>query len=130
MIVFVDTSYYIARAMPRDQWHRRAAIAAKPGLDYVTSSLVVNETVSLLQARGHLEAGFELLKHARTGPGVQIVYPDAALQQAGWDLFLRHGAHGASAVDCVSFAIMRKMGIRKALTFDEHFRDAGFETLR
>jgi predicted nucleic acid-binding protein len=30
----------------------------------------------------------------------------------------------------VSFAVMRKLAIRKAFTFDEHFRLAGFEILR
>ena len=130
MTVFVDTSFYIARIMARDQWHGRAVAAAKPGLDFITSSLVLNETVSLLQARGYLDAAFEFLKSARSESPAQVVYPDVALQGAGWDLFIRYAALGANAVDCVSFAIMRKFGIRKAFTFDGHFRAAGFETLR
>jgi hypothetical protein len=128
--VFVDTSFYIARIMARDQWHGRAVAAAKPGLDYITSSLVLNETVSLLQARGYLDAAFEFLKNARSDSPVQVIHPDAALQGAGWDLFVRYAALGANAVDCVSFVIMQKFGIRKAFTFDDHFRAAGFETLR
>lgn len=130
MTVFVDTSFYIARIMARDQWHGRAVAAAKPGLDYITSSLVLNETVSLLQARGYLDAAFEFLKNARSDSPVQVIHPDAALQGAGWDLFVRYAALGANAVDCVSFVIMQKFGIRKAFTFDDHFRAAGFETLR
>ena len=129
MTVFVDTSFYIARIMARDRWHGRAVAAAKPGLDYITSSLVLNETVSLLQARGYLDAAFEFLKNARSDSPVQVVYPDAALQGAGWDLFVRYAALGANAVDCVSFAIMRKFGIRKAFAFDARFRAAGFDTL-
>ena len=56
MKVFVDTSYYVARVMPRDQWHRAAMGAVQPGMTFVTSSLVINETISLLQARGHFSA--------------------------------------------------------------------------
>jgi predicted nucleic acid-binding protein len=128
--VFVDTSFYVARIMARDQWHGRAVAAAKPGLDYITSSLVLNETISLLQARGYLDAAFEFIENARSGSPALVIYPDAALHGAGWDLFVRHAALGANAVDCVSFAIMQKFGIRTAFTFDGHFRAAGFETLR
>jgi hypothetical protein len=129
MTVFVDTSYYVARVMLRDQWHERAVKAAKPGLVFLTSSLVLNETVSLLQARGHLDAAFDFLRAARSASAVEVVYPDAVLQGAGWDLFSRYGALGANAVDCVSFAIMKRFGVRKAFTFDAHFRAAGFDTL-
>ena len=61
---------------------------------------------------------------------MQIVYVDAVLQSEAWDLFHRWGGSGANPVDCASFAIMRRMNIRKAFTFDQHFRTAGFEIIR
>jgi predicted nucleic acid-binding protein len=125
----VDTSYYVARIMPRDQWHKAAVKAVKSGMTFFTSSLVINEVVSLLQARGHLSAALAFLERTRQGERVQIVYPDPVLQAEGWDLFGRWGGAGANAVDCVSFAMMSRLGIRKAFTFDAHFRSAGFETL-
>jgi predicted nucleic acid-binding protein len=51
------------------------------------------------------------------------------MQAEAWELFARWGSAGANAVDCVSFAIMRRFSIERALTFDERFRLAGFETL-
>jgi predicted nucleic acid-binding protein len=57
------------------------------------------------------------------------MYIDSTLQSEAWDLFNRWGAAGASAIDCCSFALMRKLSIRRAFTFDEHFRAAGFEIL-
>jgi len=50
MNAFVDTSFYIARIMPRDQWHEKALRAPRPGIKFFTSSMIVNETISLLQA--------------------------------------------------------------------------------
>jgi predicted nucleic acid-binding protein len=115
--------------MPRDQWHEAALKAVTNEMMFFTSSLVINETVSLLQARGHLSAALAFLERTRQSEKVQIVYPDPVLQAEGWDLFGRWGGVGANAVDCVSFAMMSRLGIRKAFTFDAHFRSPGFETL-
>jgi predicted nucleic acid-binding protein len=130
MNAFVDTSYYIARVMPRDQWHAKAVRAVRPGIGFITSALIVNETISLLQARGLFSAAIAFLQEARANKDVLIIYPDAALQTEAWDLFARWGGAGANAIDCVSFAIMRKLSIKKAFTFDEHFHTAGFDILR
>ncbi len=129
MRVFVDTAYYIARVMPRDQWHKAAVKAVRPGMTFFTSSLVVNEAISLLQARGHFSAALTFLDRVRQSEDVQILYPDPVLQAEAWELFGEWGSSGANAVDCVSFAMMKRMGIRRAFTFDDHFRAAGFEIL-
>jgi len=130
MTAFVDTSFYIARIMARDQWHEKALRAVRPNISFFTSALVINETISLLQARGFFSAAVGFLRETRLGGGVSIIYPDAVLQSDGWDLFARWGPAGANAIDCVSFAVMRKLSIRKAFSFDEHFRTAGFDILR
>jgi len=129
MRVFVDTSYYVARIMPRDQWHGAALEAVQPEMTFFTSSLIVNEVISLLQSRGHLSAALTFLESVRRSDQVQITYPDPALQTEAWDLFGRWGGSGATGVDCVSFAMMSRLGIRMAFTFDAHFRAAGFETI-
>ncbi len=97
---------------------------------FVTSNLVVNETAMLLQSRGFFSEALLFLREVRVNPGVQIAYVDAVLQAEAWDLFPRWGSAGVSPVDCTSFAIMRRFSIKKAFTFDAHFRKAGFETLR
>ena len=130
MTVFVDSSFYVARTLPRDQWHQESLRAIRPELVYVTSSLVINETISLLQSRGFFSAALDFLREIRSNPAVQIVYADAPLQAEAWDLFGRYGASGLNAVDCASFAIMRRFSIKRAFTFDLHFREAGFEILR
>ena len=67
------------------------------------------------------------LRGIRSGPDIRILYADAAIQSQARGLFARYGSGGANAVDCVSFVIMRNPSIKKAFTFDEHFRAAGFE---
>ncbi len=34
-----------------------------------------------------------------------------------------------SLVDCISFVVMREVGVTAALTFDRHFEQAGFQVL-
>jgi predicted nucleic acid-binding protein len=128
--VFIDSGYYVAFLVPRDQWFQKAEKAGREEFRGVTSSLVVNETVSLLQARGLLSTALAWLQGIREDPNTQIVYADAAIQAEAWDLFHRWGSAGANPVDCASFAIMRRLNLKKAFTFDQHFRAAGFEILR
>jgi hypothetical protein len=127
--VFIDTSFYFARLMPQDQAHSKAIKVVKSDIIPITSSLIVSETVALLQSRGFLSAAIEFLRETRSSPYVQVVQIDSVIQSEAWDLFVRYGATGANPVDCSSFAVMRRMGITKAFTFDRHFRAAGFETL-
>ena len=101
--------------------------AVRAEMSLVTSSPVVNETVSLLQARGFLSEALLFLREIRANPAVEILYPDAAVQSQAWDEFARWGSTGANAIDCVSFALMRKLSIREAFTFDQHFGAAGFK---
>ena len=130
MTVFLDSGYYIAFLVPRDQRFHRAEEAGRTEFRGVTSPLVINETVSLLQARGLLSTALGWLQGIREDSNTQIVYVDAVLQSEAWDLFHRWGGSGANPVDCASFAIMRRMNIKQAFTFDQHFRTAGFDTLR
>jgi predicted nucleic acid-binding protein len=34
-----------------------------------------------------------------------------------------------SLVDCISFNIMRRLGIKSAFAFDRHFKEQGFECI-
>jgi predicted nucleic acid-binding protein len=130
MTVFADTSYFVAAIVPCDQWYGEASSANRRGLRLVTSSLVINETVSLLQRRGQLSVALEFLQQTRAAQDITIVYVDAPLPSEAWDLFQRYAGSGANAPDCASFAIMRRFSIKMAFTFDEHFRRAGFDILR
>ena len=115
--------------IPQDQWHSQALRASKQDATLITSAPVVSETVSLLQIQGFFSLALEFLGMVTSGAEIRIVYPDESLQAAAWDEFRKAGSFGASAVDCMSFAIMRRHRIRRAWTFDTHFATAGFETL-
>lgn len=129
MKVFVDSSFWIARISRRDQWHDAARAVRFEGLEAVTSTAIVNESISLLLKRGRLSQAMKALDALRALRNLRIVSPDPLTQERAWDDFSTYGAFGADAVDCLSFATMNREGIRTALTFDDHFRLAGFERI-
>ena len=129
MRVFADTSYFIALSQPHDQWARMAAQVDSRNIEIVTSNLVINETISLLQSRGFLSEALEFLRKARMNLDLMLIYIDAALQSEAWELYIRYAGAGANAVDCTSFAVMRRFNIKRAFTFDQHFKKAGFSII-
>jgi len=49
--------------------------------------------------------------------------------RAGVSALLTSGREQLSLVDCVTFELMRQLGIRTAFTFDRHFEEQGFTCL-
>jgi len=45
-----------------------------------------------------------------------------------FSLFKSRGDKTWGLVDCFSFVVMKENRIKQALTFDDHFRQAGFDT--
>ena len=69
------------------------------------------------------------LQDLRVGSDISVIHVDASLQSEAWDPFIRYAGARASPIDCASFAIMRRHGIEKAFTFDQHFKAAGFSII-
>jgi len=128
---FVDTSAFIALLVAEDRNHALAgktwrSILAKGG-HVVTSNYIVTETCALLQRRMGISALKEFLEEVI--PIVEIEWIDAALHWAACGAVMMSSKGGPNIVDCASFALMRKLGIKNAFTFDGHFADQGFVQL-
>jgi hypothetical protein len=130
---FIDTSGFYALLVKRDDMHKKAAQvlgdAAKRRARFVTTDYVLDETVTLLCARGqaHLVAPFMDTTLKSQACIIEWMNPDRFAQAA---TFLnKHLDQGYSFTDCVSFAIMKARGLRDALTKDEHFDKAGYVAL-
>jgi hypothetical protein len=70
-----------------------------------------------------------LLQSLYADPKVEVVAISSNLVARGLALFSRHADKEWGLTDCISFVVMRERGLRAALTSDEHFKQAGFETL-
>jgi len=54
---------------------------------------------------------------------------DAAIHAAALDFVIATGRRKLSLVDCASFEVMRRRGLRTAFTLDRHFAEQGFATV-
>lgn len=133
--LFLDTAGWFAAYSPREQGHDVAksnyANAIRAGELLVTTALVAAEMHTLiLRSRGP-DAGATFLESV-FGTGAYLIVPlDDDLINAAISRWIRRFSDKlVSFADAVSFEVMRREKIRKALTFDHHFADAGFETLK
>jgi predicted nucleic acid-binding protein len=125
--ILVDTSLWYAMADDRDPNHPEAVLLlAAPGHPHITTNWIFGEAVTLLRGRlGHKPAvalGARLLHR----PGLRIVRVQPEDEQAAWRIFQQYADKDFSFIDCTSFAVMRRLRIPHALTFDRHFQQMGF----
>jgi uncharacterized protein len=132
--LFIDTSYLIALEVADDQNHESAVSywsdLMVPGSHaLVTHSYVLAEAVTYLNnLRLHskaVELGNDLLRSRRTN----LIHVNEELFYEAWDYFEKYKDKRYSLTDCVSFVLMKRIGIAEALTFDKHFVQAGFKKL-
>ena len=129
MRIFVDTSAFYALLDSDDGSHPKAKKAwdelIQPENTVVTSNYVLVETFALVQSRLGLEAvrGFQ----EDLVPILHVEFVTFVIHRLGVAALLSASRRGLSLVDCVSFEIMRDLGIKTAFTFDAHFREQGFE---
>jgi uncharacterized protein len=130
---FVDTSGFYALLVKGDRMHERARAllerAARSRGRFVTTDYILDETATLLKARGHghlAESFFETV-FASAVCRIEWMDPDSfALTRR---FFLKHHDQHWSFTGCFSFCVMRRLGLHEALTTDAHFRQARFNPL-
>ena len=136
MLVFVDSSALKANFDSGDDYHAKAdglmrKIAARETevTSFVTTDYVLDEAVTLTRfAHSHGKA-VELAEATLSSKFVRLVYCDRELFSDGMKVFKQHSDKEWSLTDCVSFATMKKHGVKTAFTFDAHFKQAGFATV-
>src|SRR3989440_5449058 len=125
-MIFVDTGAWFALLVPEDSDH----LAAESWLErnaqpLVTTDYVIDELLTLLRMRGQshraVKAGQTLLGEEIA----RIAWVSPADVRQGWDYFRQYHDKRWSFTDCVSRAVIERLGIRQAFAFDRHFRQFG-----
>lgn len=118
-LIFVDSSYFIARADKADHWHEKA-LKISEGLlaNAVILDYVILEAVTVIGRRGGGRAGTDLYEYLINN--FQIVYVDEDILRQDMKIYLKY--EGAlSVADVASIEIMRRRDIKKIASFDADF---------
>jgi predicted nucleic acid-binding protein len=128
--IFVDTSGFYAALVRRDNKHKEAAaILAKGAMgkkQFVTSDYILDETVTLLKARGHGHLVEPFLESVLSSRACSVEWMDPQQFDETRRSMAKHSDQKWSFTDGFSFLLMQQSKLRRALTKDEHFRQAGY----
>jgi len=131
MLIFVDTSAFLAVLDADDLNHAAAAPTWEKivgaGDILVCHNCILVETSALVMRR----LGIEALRVFERDivPVLHVEWIAREVHAAGVGAHLVAARRGLSLVDCISFEVMRRAGIRTAFAFDSHFREYGYETI-
>jgi len=126
-MIFLDTSAIYALADKADPNHadayKKFDLALKSGEIFLVHNYVLVESAALLQARLGLQSALLFLKDTKA---FNMEWVDLALHQEALKELEKIGKRGISLVDCTSFVLMRRRGVKNVLAFDPDFQDQGF----
>jgi uncharacterized protein len=120
MSLFVDTSIWYAAADSSDASNNRAKTILAAGEALVTTDHVLVETWVLLRYRITRRAAEKFWEKLRAGAAI-IEPVGAADLEAAWQIGTSFRDQDFSIVDRTSFAVMRRLGIERAASLDDHF---------
>ena len=129
--VFLDTVGLLALWDRDDQWHESAERAyeriCSSRQSVVTTTFVLLECGNAAARRPYRE-NVCVLRTALELRG-EMIFPTDEDWTTAWQTYQEAAPGGPGIVDCVSFAVMRRLGLRQTFTNDRHFCTAGFEPL-
>jgi predicted nucleic acid-binding protein len=120
MSLFVDTSVWYAAADSSDVDNTRAIHVLSGDEALFATDHVLLETWTLLRNRIHRHAAERFWDGLRNGTATIEPVGTADLE-AAWQIGLSYRDQDFSLVDRTSFAVMRRLGLDRAASFDDHF---------
>jgi predicted nucleic acid-binding protein len=134
LTLFVDTSAFYAAADTADRSHERAKRILDAGEPLVTSDHVLAESWLLVHHRLGRGAANAFWEAIRAG-ACAVEYVGPADLEVAWTIATDFEDQDFSLVDMTSFAVMQRIGVLRAASFDDDFaiyrfgrrRDRAFE---
>ncbi len=130
--VLIDTSAYFALVVPQDARHLAAAtllerLEQQPTHLFTTNFIVAETHALLLARRGRVVASRVL--HQLDQSSATIVRVSLRDERQARQIIERYDDKDFSLTDATSFAVMERLRIDVAFTFDRNFAQYGFQVL-
>ena len=129
-MILVDSGFLLALAQPTDALHARAVDWAQHLSEpLLVTEYVLLETVNSLSKRADRPRAHRMVDMISGDANYTLVPASPDVFAGGLRLHRERADKEWSLTDCTSFHVMRERGINRALAYDIHFEQAGFEAL-
>ena len=130
--VFVDSSAYLALLDVDDEHHREAReiiqeLAQARYRQFTTNVLLIESHALILSVLGRGRAA-QFLKDMEESNTV-VIRARAADEERAKQILFQYTDKDFSFADCISFAVMERLALRLAFSFDRDFAQYGFTVL-
>lgn len=130
MSIFVDTGAWFASVVKTDANYPFAqAWLTKNSSPLLTTDYVIDETLTLLRARGERQKAIQLGHAFFSGSLAEIYVLSESDIRETWRQFVQFFDKDWSFTDVSSKVVIEKMGITDAFAFDHHFKQFGSVTV-
>lgn len=128
--IFVDTGAWYAMVDEKDPDHVSAkSFYFKNEAPLLTTNFIFDETITLIMSRLGWKTACEFGEKLKKSSFASIVYVTDSDEEKAWNTFLKYKDAGYSYTDCTSFALMERLKVEAAFTFDRHFKTMKFKTM-
>jgi predicted nucleic acid-binding protein len=127
--IFCDTSAlyaYINRKDPSHAAVKKAVSICKGKL--VITNYIFDEIITLISSRLGHAAAMHVGNVLMNSQQIDRAWITSTDELNAWTLFSERPDKQYSFTDCTSFVLMRRLGLKKYLALDEHFRQEGFSS--
>lgn len=132
-MIYIDTGAFVARYIERDQFFMAATACwseiKRASTRCITSSHVLSEAFTLLARRATYGFAADRARRLYSSSEIDVIRAGQEDETLALMYFERHAGQRISFTDCISFALMKRIGIKSAFTFDQDFSAAGFQVI-
>jgi uncharacterized protein len=131
---FVDTSGFFAASSRRDEDHFAATATMQRLMRnhwlLVTTNFVIAELHALLLSRGDAVTALDAIDRIRSSARIIIVRVRSRDEDRALEILRQYRDKQFSFTDAVSFAVMERIGVTRAISLDHHFAQYGWNMIR
>src|SRR5206468_11440977 len=96
------------------------------GARFLLTDLVLSEFATRLRAQSSADRAADAIDRLLASRRYELVFVDSDVLRGALDHLRRFADKRLSLADCASFAVMDRLQVKDAFTFDRDFRDCGF----
>ncbi len=128
--VFLDTSALAAFFDRKDRYNVETGMLfekiALKKIRIVMTDYILNECITMILMRTNHSNAVKAAEFIFDSKAIELVWLDEPIKRKAWEYFKRHSDKKYSFTDCTSFVLMKEMKVTRYLSFDGHFKQAGF----